>query len=448
MLDFFVPLHQTLLEIDDLHQFSNNSTFTQNIPVEWIESALSLTESATVRRRRLPSDQVLWLVLGMALFRHENIAEVARRLNVCSQGLASESLLAKSGVSLARQRLGAQPVEWLFRKTGMHWGQERYPEDSFHGLQVLAVDGALFRTPDSKELREHFGSGNTATDRQTPFPMMRLVALMNTRSHIMLDAQISPYRRGEIPLAEQFISNIPDHSVTLLDKGFWSANLLMSLSRKAINRHWLIPARKNAVYEDIKHYNENDKLIRMKVSPQARKRNPELPETWEVRAVTYKVNDVDKTVFTSLPYEGYSTDKVAGLYHERWEIELGFRDIKSSMHSNTMTLRSKKVELIYQEIWGMLLAYNIVRRETSQAANCHGLRPNEMSFKTAYHFISAQLIIMAGADSLSKTGMRLSEIRSGVASLGINYRSRPSRSRSVKMSKTRYLVNKRASPLK
>jgi len=184
------------------------------------------------------------------------------------------------------------------------------------------------------------------------------------------------------------------------------------------------------------------------VSPQARKRNPELPETWEVRAVTYDINGVEKTVFTSLPFEQYSTESVASLYHERWEIELGFRDIKSSMHNNAMTLRSKKVDLIYQEIWGILLAYNVVRREASQAAIAYGRRPNEISFKAAYQFIASQLIVMAGADSLSKTGGRLSELRSGVASLCIDHRPRPSRPRMVKMSKTRYPVNKHAAPLK
>jgi hypothetical protein len=447
MLDFFVPIHQTLLEIDELHHFSDSSTFSQNIPVEWIESALTLSSKSTIRRRRLPSDQVLWLVLGMAIFRQENIAEVARRLNICSQDLASESLLAKSAVSQARQKLGAKPMEWLFRKTGTHWGCERYPEDEWQGLQVFAIDGALFRTPDTPELREHFGSGNTSTHRQTPYPMMRLVALMNTRSHIMLDAQISPYRKGEIRLAESFLSTIPQDSITLLDKGFWGADLLLSLNAKG-NRHWLIPARKNVVYEEVKVYNAHDKLLRMKVSPQARKRNPDLPETWYVRAVTYIINGVEKTVFTSLPYEQYTTESVAQLYHERWEIELGFRDIKSSMHNNALTLRSKKVELIYQEVWGMLLAYNIVRREAGQAAIAHNLSPSDISFKSAFAYIASELMVMAGADSLSKTGRRLSAIRSGVASLCLNYRPRPSRPRAVKMSKTRYPVFREAAPLK
>ena len=443
-----MPLHQTLLEIDDLHQFSDTSTFTQNIPVEWIESALTLTSKATIRRRRLPSDQVLWLVIGMALFREENIGEVARRLNICSQDLAGESLLAKSGVSNARQRLGSEPLQWLFEKTGNHWGQERYTDDDWNGLQVMAIDGALFRTQDTPELREHFGSGNTSTARQTPYPVMRMVALMNARSHLILDAEIAPYRSSEIRLAEGIINKIPNHSITLLDKGFWSADLLISLQESGPAKHWMVPARKNAVYEEIERYNEQDRLVQMKVSPQARKRNPSLPETWQVRAVSYEVNGTEKTVFTSLPYAQYPTDQLVNLYHERWEIVLGFRDIKSSMLNNAMTLRSKKVDLVYQEAWGILLAYNVVRREASQAAEAFERLPSDISFKAAYGVIASELIIMAGADSTSKTGRRLGDLRSGVASLCIKSKPRPSRPRMVKMSKTRYPINKKAAPLK
>ena len=169
-----MPFQHDLLDLSDLFNYSDLSSFTHHIPVEWIESALRLSSSATIRRRRLPSDQVLWLVLGMAMFRDEPVHEVARRLNICAQGLASEHLLARSGVTNARKRLGADPVEWSFRQTGTTWGYERYPEDEWNGLRVMAVDGALFRTPDTPELRNHFGSGNTSTKRQTPFPMLVL----------------------------------------------------------------------------------------------------------------------------------------------------------------------------------------------------------------------------------------------------------------------------------
>lgn len=370
-----MSFQQSLLDLYDLFNFSDLSTFTQHIPVEWVESALQLSAQASIRRRRLPSDQVLWLVLGMALFRDEPVHEVARRLNICAQGLASDSLLAKSGVCEARKRLGADPVEYLFRKTGQQWGRERYEGDHWHNLQVLAIDGALLRTPDAPDLRAHFGSGNTATERQTPFPMMRLVALMNVRSHIILDASLSPYRRSEMRLADCFLQQIPDHSVTLFDKGFWGADLLLSLASSGDNRHWLIPARRNLVSEEITRYGKQDRLLRMRVSPQARKRNPDLPAHWDVREDCYEVRGTVKTVLTSLPADKYSAKAVAQLYQERWEIELGFRDLKSSMQQNAVTLRSKKVELIYQEVWGLLLTYNLIRREASQAAVAFGRSP-------------------------------------------------------------------------
>lgn len=443
-----MPVQHTLQCVSEMVSFADFDTFARNIPVEWVESALTLADKATIRRRRLPNEQVLWLVMGMALFRNEPITEVATRLNICANGLASDALLARSGLSEARQRLGQAPVEWLFKRTGAHWGPERYPGDAWHGLQVLAVDGALMRTPDTPELRAHFGSGNTSTARQTPYPMLRLVALINVRSHLIVDAQISPYRRGEIRLAESLCEKIPAHSVTLLDKGFWGADLLLGLRAQETDRHWLIPERKGLISEEICRYAAGDRLLEMRVSPQARKRNPALPKTWRVRAVSDSVKGKTKTVFTSLPADRFSADDIARLYHERWEIELGFRDIKSSMQSNAVTLRSKKVELIYQEVWGLLLAYNVVRREASQAAIAHGREPCRIRFKLAFQFVAAQLIVMAQARPVSKTGARLSELRSGLGSLFLDDRPRPSRPRTVKMSKTRYPVNPRAAPLK
>jgi hypothetical protein len=416
--------------------------------MEWVQTSLSLSSQATIRRRRLPQDMVLWLVIGMAMFRNEPISEVARRLNICAEGLANEELLARSALSQARQRLGEEPMKWLFKQCSQVWGCERYPQDTWNDLQVFAIDGALFRTQDTPQLREHFGSGNTSTERQTPFPMLRLVALMNVRSHIIANAAISPYRRGEIRLAEEFIEGIPSQSITLLDKGFFSASLLLDISKKGKQRHWLIPTRKNVVYEVAEKYAAGDRLVKMKVSQQARKRDPSLSEYWYARAITYEVSGKQKTVFTSLPVEKYSAKQIASLYHERWEIELGFRDIKSSMQNNAITLRSKKVELVYQELWGLLLAYNLIRREASLAAVEHNRAPCDISFKFAFQFIASQLVVMAGAVSLAHTPRRLKELRGCLANLFIEKRPRPSRPRAVKISKTHYPFNRQAVPLK
>ena len=105
----------------------NSALFTHHIPDEWIIAAATLSDKATIRRRRLPADLVLWLVVGMAFFRNEPISEVARRLNICAEGLANDVLLADSALSQARQRLGKQPLEWLFKQWALLLKSGNYP---------------------------------------------------------------------------------------------------------------------------------------------------------------------------------------------------------------------------------------------------------------------------------------------------------------------------------
>ncbi|AQL36848.1 transposase [Pseudomonas syringae pv. actinidiae ICMP 9853] len=76
---FFMSVAQDLGAVLDFAEqpLSRLDVFTDHIPQEWISTAATLAEKATVRRRRLPSDMVLWLVVGMALFRGEPIVECA-----------------------------------------------------------------------------------------------------------------------------------------------------------------------------------------------------------------------------------------------------------------------------------------------------------------------------------------------------------------------------------
>lgn len=130
---------------------------------------------------------------------------------------------------------------------------------------------------------------------------------MNVRSHVIANAAISPYRKGEIPLASEFIHSLPDNSVTLLDKSFFGADLLLRIQAEDTDRHWLIPERNGLVSTELERYGDGDHLLQMKVSPQARKKKTELPTRGQVRSVTYEVTGKEKTVFTSLPVARAST---------------------------------------------------------------------------------------------------------------------------------------------
>jgi hypothetical protein len=54
--------------------------FRASFDPEWVEEALRATETETVRRRRLPAEQVVWLVLGMGIYRNKPITEIVAGL--------------------------------------------------------------------------------------------------------------------------------------------------------------------------------------------------------------------------------------------------------------------------------------------------------------------------------------------------------------------------------
>ena len=91
----------------------------RHIDPAWIDEALRATGTATVRRRRLPADQVVWLVIAMALFRNRSIVEIVNKLDIALPGQAST--VAPSAIPQARARVGAEPLEWLFDRCAQEW---------------------------------------------------------------------------------------------------------------------------------------------------------------------------------------------------------------------------------------------------------------------------------------------------------------------------------------
>jgi len=97
------------------------------------------------------------------------------------------------------------------------------------------------------------------------------------------------------------------------------------------------------------------------------------------------------------------------LYRQRWEIELGFREIKQSLQQGQGVLRSKQPELVMQEVWGVLLAHTLLRRWMRLMAEHVGVPPLRISFHTAKHAIIGALntVHLARAGTLPKHLQRL-----------------------------------------
>jgi hypothetical protein len=129
--------------------------FQAHIDPVWIEEALEATGTATVRRRRLPADQVVWLVLGMGLLRDDAIERVVDSLDLALPG--PSGLIAKSAIAQARRRLGDEPLAYLFATTAAAWAAKSADRHRWRGLALYGADGTTLRVADTPENREAFG---------------------------------------------------------------------------------------------------------------------------------------------------------------------------------------------------------------------------------------------------------------------------------------------------
>lgn len=346
----------------------------------WIEQALQATGKASIRRRKLPAEHAVWLVIGLALFRQMPLWQVVQEMALTLDG---QALPAPSASVQARQRLGAEPLAHLFALLTQAWGRA-HPVHS-DSLRVLAVDGVVWSAPDSADNRQVLGSGQTQYGPQ-PWPMVRAVCLLDTDSHELLDAQLGDYNHGELTLAAGLRGL--DDSITLFDRAYFSAAFLLDWQQGGLERHWLMRARDNLRHEVEQALGENDWLIRMPVSQQARKLRTELPSHWQARMIQTMVDGKPRRFITSmLDSQRFAAEQLALLYRQRWEIELGFREIKQSLQQGHSVLRSRQPELVMQEVWGVLIAHTLLRRCMRLMAQHAKVEPVRISFHTARHAI-------------------------------------------------------------
>jgi hypothetical protein len=79
------------------------------------------------------------------------------------------------------------------------------------------------------------------------------------------------------------------------------------------------------------------------------------------------------------------------VYHERWEEELTFDEIKNHLGGRPLALRSKTPAGVVQEVYGLLLAHYVVRRVMHDAAVTASADPDRLSFSNALRVLQCHL---------------------------------------------------------
>ncbi len=177
--------------LDLISQFNlaNNSlpTLGDVLDPEIISQCLAETGTVTLRKRRLSMDMMVWCVVGMALERKYPLHQIVNRLDILLPG--NRPFVAPSAVIQARQRLGSESVKRVFEQTSQYW-QSQTTHPHWAGLTLFAVDGVIWRTPDTPENSEVF-SRTSNQKTVSLYPQVKMVCQMELTSHLVTAAALA-----------------------------------------------------------------------------------------------------------------------------------------------------------------------------------------------------------------------------------------------------------------
>ncbi|WP_234320117.1 IS4 family transposase [Streptomyces sp. SBT349] len=360
---------------------------TQVVPFELVDAVLAECGATQQRLRKLPARVVVYLLLAAALFEECGYREVWRRVTGGLAGLPVVKISA-TGLWHARCRLGVRPLRALFDVLRGPAGAIRTAGARFRGLLVVAIDGTHLDVADDETVRARLGGVSNQYTAASGYPQVLLVALVACGTRAVVDAVFGPRKPGEVVLGRRLARSLHAGMIVLLDRGFSTNDFLATVAgTRADFLARLTGARRPPVlrtFPDGSHLSViggvEVRIVACEIT---------------IATSTGQRTGVYRLATTLLDHRAHPAFELVRLYHERWEVESAFFEIKKSMLGRRV-LRSRTWPGIAQEIYALLTAYQAIRIAIADAATTSGTDPDRCSFSTALHTARDQVVQAAG----------------------------------------------------
>jgi len=361
----------------------------QLIPESRLAAILTRTGRSSERRRCLPADSVAWLVIAMALFAADSIPKVWRRLHP-SRDVPEPT---DSAFSQARRRLGVAPLLHLFNETARPIATHQTAGAFYRGWRLMGIDGTVLDLPDTPENARTFGRPSTSR-AEGAFPQVRLLALCELGTHAICGLSIKPICHGEVSMARPVLDHLGPGDLLIWDRGFFSYELIQSVIKRGA--HLLARVKSNTILRQLRRLSDGSYLAKIYPSQTDRRHDT---RGILVRVVEYTHDDPNRPgvgehhrLITDLTNPNDMPASEAPLiYHERWEQELAFDEIKTHLSGRAIPIRSKAPAGVIQEIYGLILAHHVVRQVIHDAVVVTGKDPDRLSFIDSLRVLQCHL---------------------------------------------------------
>ncbi|MFJ6574320.1 IS4 family transposase [Streptomyces sp. NPDC091292] len=359
---------------------------TRIVPFEMVDEVLAETRAIERRVRLLPARVTVYLLLAGALFSELGYRQVFDRL--CA-GLAGPSPVRPSGSALrqARQRLGAAPMKALFDLVRGPVATTAV-QVRWRGLLAVAVDGTLLPVPDTPENLTVFAK-QRCNSGAGGYPQVRLAALVACGNRSVIGAAFGPATTGELQYAGRLAGDLRAGMLLLGDRNFAAADLLNRLA--ATGAHLLVRCKSGRKLPAVARLRDGSFLARL-------------------GALAVRVIDAEITIATSRGVRTghyrllttltdpttHPAGELVRLYHERWEIETAYAELKSTVLGGRV-MRARTPAGVEQEVWALLTAYQALRTAMTDATDSvPGTDPDRAGFTVALAAARDQVVLAAG----------------------------------------------------
>jgi Insertion element 4 transposase N-terminal/Transposase DDE domain len=361
----------------------------QLIPERRLAAILTQTGRASERRRRLPAESVIWLIIAMALFAADSIPKVWRRLHPSRD----DPEPVESAFTQARRRLGVAPLRHLFLQTARPMAQHQTHGAFYHGWRLMGLDGTTLDLPDTPANARTFGRPTTGR-APGAFPQVRLLALCELGTHAICGLAIKPIRHGEVSMVGQLLDHLGPGMLLIWDRGFFSYELIRAVCQRGA--HLLARVKSNTILKPLHRLPDGSYTAKVYPSEADRRRDT---RGLMVRVIEYTHDDPNRPgagerhrlITDILNPEDLPAHDAPLVYHERWEEELAFDEIKTHLSDREVPIRSKTPAGVVQEIYGLMLAHTVVRRVMHDAAVVACQDPDRLSFTDSLRIVQCHL---------------------------------------------------------
>ncbi len=343
---------------------------------------------------KLTPDVLVWVILTLTLRRDLSYPKIINWLlsGIRWTTIDKPAIILKCGaISHARTKLGVSVIRNIFHKSIAKF---KKINPDFYGLVTVAFDGTALTIPDTDKNREEFGKHESGRGKSA-YPQMRVVALLATSHRIIIDfayAAIKGKKTGERTLMMEILGKVTKTNLLFLfDAGFYSFVLAYQMIENnqdfimKMSKNTKLPERPGSRLSDGSYLSTITGKIEVESGGKCNRKKWK-KVSFTVRVIIFQVPGFRPVrLITTLQNSSITDKEIIIHYHTRWDIEISYDEIKTHQcatlkgHEPTI-FRSKRPDLVKQELYAMLTVYNLIRELIVEASNKYNIVPLQISF--------------------------------------------------------------------